>query len=200
MIDAAVAADFNPAFGIAAIANVLVTIVANLDILAQNTIAAASRLAGVGAIVLGDSVAVIAGLASVHAPITAYFCSALSVAAVAGLDVAVVTTFDVLTKDSIAATRRLAGVGAAVTLDTVAVITGLASVDSSVAADFDLALSVATVAADFVVIVTSLDALLEDPVTAARLSALRGAAIGVDVIAVIAGFTSVQTPVAANLF
>jgi hypothetical protein len=199
VIDAAVAADFNPAFGIAAIANVLVTIVANLDILSQNTIAAASGLAGVGAIVLGDSVAVIAGLAGVHTPITADFCSALSVAAVAGLDVPVVTTFDVLTKDSIAAARRLAGVGAGVTLDTVAVITGLASVDSSVAADFDLALSVATVAADFVVIVTSLDALLEDPVTAARLNALRRAAIGVDLIAVIASFTSVQTPVTANL-
>ena len=134
---------------------------------AQQTIAAKRTNAGVGAMITGFPVTVIADLARVEMAVAAALQGAGRRAAIADFSVAVITGFkarftlgDISALNAVAAARRAAIAGAGVGLHRVAVVTGLAMIDPAVAADLGSARRRATIADRGITVVALFEALL----------------------------------------
>jgi hypothetical protein len=171
VIDSTVAAGFNPADSVAAVARVLITVITKLKPFANDPITAARQRAVAAACVGVDLVAVVTGFIP---------CVAFS---------------DVQALDPIAAASRLAARRAAVVIGDVTVVAGFALIDSTVAASLCAATARATVAVVVVAVVAFLEAFIlgrkvaaPDVVAAAGDFAAGGARVGRVGVAVVARF------------
>ena len=208
----AVAAASEPAVGKARIGLDLIAVIAGFitrlpgaEIHPRHPVAAPRRLAGVGAGVVGDSVAVIAGFALVHAPVPADLAPTLGVAAVPDVGVTVIAGFmiagarwAVSADHPVPADSALAAVGARVGRVTVAVIAGFALIDAPVAASLKSALGVAAIARVRVAVIAGFLTIKAHTIAADRVLARAGAGVCLDPVAIIAGLPFIDAPVPAD--
>ena len=175
----------------------LVTVVTLLAPFPDKVIAAASDLAGAGAGVGVDLIAVIAGFVAVDLPVTARFAAAVGVAAVAPLTVAIITAFP-RRAVSVTTDRDRAAVRAGVHIVGVAVVALFSALYEAVTADRTTAQNGALVVARCVPVIT-LFITLNDPIAALRcatIDALPGASI-LSAFTGIAGFPWLDDPITA---
>ena len=183
-----------------------VTIVAALiplrtgrQIVAHDSVAAARRYTGVGAGILIKQIAIVASLLPLKAmPIAATRQGTIAQAGVSLQLVAIIAGLAEIAPP-VAAGFDLAGAIATIARVGVAVIAAFVAVESAVAAAFEPALRVAAVAGCAIAVVTALGSDMTDAVAAACGATAAGTGVGIDGIAVVAGFAGIDAPVAADI-